>query len=209
MPTSPASRGATRSRWLSEGRRSSASKRAPVNFAKLQLIREHFDLQNLDFQREGVKDFRLELHGEFDVVLALGILYHLDRPARWLAQISPAVRKVLLIDTHYAPREDEGARRIRPSLGSLGPLESMDAGGWVSEGRWVSDLPEGADRESLPWAAYSNARSFWLTKESLLHALRRSGFPTLLEQYDVWLDHYRTFETECPRSRFVAIKDRG
>ena len=177
-----------------------------VNFEKLVLVAEHFALPNLRFLRADVKDFRAETHGRFDAVLALGILYHLDRPAAWLAQIAPAVGRVLILDTHYAPESDEGARLLDPRVGAPGPLETRDDGGMVVSGREVEDLPEGLDPEELPWAAYSNTKSFWLTRESLLRVLRASGFALLLEQHDVWLDQYATYQTNCPRSIFVAVR---
>ena len=177
-----------------------------VNFEKLALVADHFALPNLRFLRADVKDFRAETHGRFDAVLALGILYHLDRPAAWLTQIAPAVGKVVVLDTHYAPESDEAARLVDPRVGALGPLETREDGGTLVSGREVEDLPEGLDPETLPWAAYSNTRSFWLTKESLLKVLRASGFALLFEQQDVWLDHYVMYQTKCPRSMFVAVR---
>ena len=176
------------------------------NFAKLELLAEHFAMPNLKFLRRDVKEFRAEEFGRFDAVLALGNLYHLDRPAAWLAQIGAAVGRVLLLDTHYAPEDDAAAARIDPRVGAPGPLEERDEGGLSVRGRSVDDLPEGVDPETLPWAAYSNTRSFWLTKESLLRTLRGAGFDLLLEQHDVWLDDFGTYQTGCPRSLFVAVR---
>ena len=176
------------------------------NFAKLALIQEHFELPNLAFVRGDVKDFRLESYGEFDAVLALGILYHLDQPAKWLSQIAPAVKKVLVVDSHYAPADDQGLHLLHSSFAQLGPLERIESDGWTCQGRWFPEFPEGTDLETQPWASYSNPRSFWMTKESLLFALRRAGFSILLEQHDANLDHYGVFSTECPRAMFVALK---
>jgi SAM-dependent methyltransferase len=178
------------------------------NFEKLALVAEHFALPNLEFVRRDVKEFGAGEFGRFDAVLALGILYHLDRPAEWLARIAPAVGRVLLLDTHYAPEDDAAARRIDPRVGAPGPLEERREAGLAVRGRSVADLPEGTDPEVLPWAAYSNAASFWLTKESLLRVLRSVGFELLFEQHDVWLDDFRTYQVECPRALFVAVRGR-
>ena len=177
-----------------------------VNFEKLELVAEHFALPNLRFVRADVKEFRAETFGRFDAVLALGILYHLDRPAAWLEQIAPAVERVLILDTHYAPDDDAAAANVDPRVGALGPVERRADGSATVSGRDVGDLPEGVDPESLPWASYSNRASFWLTKESLLATLRRAGFTVLLEQHDVWLDQWKTYQTACPRSFFIAIR---
>lgn len=177
-----------------------------TNFEKLSFLTQAFDLPNLEFMRGDVKAFSAESHGQFDVVIAFGILYHLDEPAAWLRRIAPAVRKALIVDSNYAPVEDDRAHLLHPSLGQLGPLERLEGGDSTCEGRWYDEFTEGADPERLPWAAFSNARSFWMTKESLLLALRQAGFRLLLEQHDANLDHFRVFQTECPRAMFVALK---
>src|SRR2546429_3042549 len=50
---------------------------------KAELLKEHFDLSELKLLCADVKDFTVERFGTFDVVLALGILYHLDHPVQW------------------------------------------------------------------------------------------------------------------------------
>src|SRR5205085_2970496 len=64
-------------------------------------------LSTLRFVQADVKAFTAEAFGAHDVVLAFGILYHLDRPVEWLRQIAGATGGVLVVDWHYAPAADE------------------------------------------------------------------------------------------------------
>ncbi len=177
-----------------------------ANLDKARLLKDHFGLPNLEFLLGDVKDFTREGFGEFDVVLALGILYHLDDPLAWLRQVAEATRGVLLVDSHYAPADEAGLACLDPRLSALGPLEQLELGGAVYEGRWFRERPDGADPEPDPWASYSNSSSFWLTKESLLLGLLRSGFDVTLEQPDLTAERYQFHATTFSRAMFAAIK---
>ena len=176
---------------------------------KATLLKEHFELPNLRFIQGDVKDFTSERFGRFDVVLALGILYHLDKPALWLNQIASATKAVLIVDTHYAPSDDASLAVIDPRLARLSQLEQIEVGGWTSEGRWFTEYADNEDREKQVWASYSNRKSFWLTKESILLALMRSGFDLVLEQHDYSASFFNYFTTAYPRGMFIAIKSSG
>jgi len=177
-----------------------------LNMHKLKLIEDHFALTNLDFVQADVKEFGLGGAAAFDVVLALGILYHLDRPADWLAQIAPVVKRVLILDTHFAPALDSDLPRIDPRLANLSALEEQNAGGAAYPGRWFHEFGEDSDREAQLWASYSNSRSFWLTKEALLRAVIAAGFELVFEQHDYSGHRYEFFTHTFPRTLLVAIK---
>lgn len=178
------------------------------NFEKVKLLKEHFGLRNLSFQLDDVKNFTSELFGTFDVTLALGILYHLDKPGAWLRQVSAATRGLLIVDSHYAPADGASLALIDPRLG-LGPLEKMKDGKEVYEGRWFFEYDDKSNREDQLWASYSNRSSFWLTKESLLRALMRAGFDLVLEQHDYSADFYEHLSVTFPRTMVLAIKSDG
>jgi SAM-dependent methyltransferase len=171
------------------------------NLAKARLLREHFELPNLNFELGDVKEFRRQSKGEFDIVLALGILYHLDRPMEWLKQIAETTRRVLILDTHYAPAFEEERKRLDPTL-PLGPLVNMDN----FQGRWFREYGDDADREHQLWASYSNQRSFWMTKESLLLNLLYAGFPLVFEQHDYSAGFYHRTAVTHPRTMLIALK---
>jgi hypothetical protein len=176
------------------------------NFVKLELIQEHFDLANLQFKKADVKNFTREAYGVFDTVLALGILYHLDEPVEWLSQIADTVKDILIVDSHYAPADEADLSLLRPSLKHLGELQQINVNNQTFAGRWFFEYPQEADKESQLWASYSNNKSFWLTKEALLLALRQAGFDLIFEQHDYSVRKYKIFTTEYPRVFLVAVK---
>lgn len=178
------------------------------NIKKMQLLKEHFALENLSFELDDVKNFAREKFGAFDVTLALGILYHLDQPAAWLRQVAQATRGLLIVDSHYAPADEASLAQIDPRL-ALSPLEEMRDGAQTYQGRWFYEFDEKANREDQLWASYSNRSSFWLTKESLLRALLRAGFDLVLEQHDYSADSYQRLTLTFPRLMVLAVKSDG
>lgn len=172
---------------------------------KANLLKEHFEINNLIFIQGDVKDFNRESFGKFDLVLAFGILYHLDNPIQVINQISGTTNR-LILDTHYAPSTDDELFQIKPELSNLGPIECITHDNHTYQGRWFFEYPEDADRESQTWASYSNNKSFWLTKESLLLALNHAGFDTVFEQHDWTMDRYDYFLHQHSRAMFVALK---
>lgn len=176
------------------------------NLEKARLLREHFDLPNLRFMQGDVKDFTRNTFGDFDVVLALGILYHLDQPAAWLRQIAGATGSVLIIDSHYAPDDDASLALIDERIAQLSPLGHIEDGAATYEGRWFYEYGEDDEREDQLWASYSNRKSFWFTKESLVRAISSAGFDLVFEQHDYSAVMYKFFTIKFPRVMLVAVK---
>lgn len=177
-----------------------------ANLDKALLLEEHFGLPNLAFRRDDVKNFTRERYGTFDLVLALGILYHLDRPVGWLRQVSELTRGMLVVESHYAPADDASLALLDPRLHRLGPLEPIEERGEVYEGRWFFEYEADDDPEGKLWSSYSNDRSFWLTKESLVRALRAGGFDLIWEQHDYSGASYREQNLTYARGLFCAVK---
>ena len=177
------------------------------NIGKCRLLEDHFALPGLRFVQADVKSFHAETFGTFDVVLALGILYHLDDPVAWLRQVAGATGGVLYVDTHFAPADDAGLDLLEPGLrGAVGPLETRSSGGWQYEGRWFHEYDTEEQRAAMPWASFSTADSFWLTRQSLFRTLHHCGFDAVLEQHEHamrWLDRY---STGFPRLMAVGLK---
>ena len=176
------------------------------NLEKAQLLQEHFELPHLEFVLGDVKNFTRDDFGDFDVVLALGILYHLDQPSAWLRQIAQATRSVLFIDSHYAPADEASLALIDERIAQLSSLERIEDGTDAYEGRWFFEYGEEVEREDQLWASYSNRKSFRLTKESLLRAVANAGFDLVLEQHDYSAALYKHFTTKFPRVMLVAVK---
>ena len=177
-----------------------------MNLAKMMLLKEQFDLPQLDFRLDDVKNFTRERFGTFDVVLALGILYHLNDPVAWLRQISEMTRGVLVVESHYAPADNHTLKHLDSNL-KLGPLVQGASNGFQYEGRWFFEFKPGADPEVMPWASYSNSSSFWLTKKSLALALMHAGFGLVLEQHDYSAPAYDLWNLTRSRCMFLALKN--
>lgn len=179
-----------------------------MNLDKCLLLKDQFELPQLEFRLDDVKNFGLEKYATFDVVLALGIVYHLNDPVAWLRQAAAATRGVMVIESHYAPADDRALKLLDPRL-KLGPLVQESLDGFQYEGRWFFEFEPHADREVMPWASYSNNKSFWLTKESLLRAALRSGFDLVFEQQDYSAESYQFHNVVFSRGLFLAIKSNG
>ncbi len=176
------------------------------NLEKARLLKQHFDLPNLEFVEGDVKNFTRDNFGDFDVVLALGILYHLDQPAAWLRQIAGATGSVLIVDSHYAPDDEASLALIDQRIAQLSALERIEDGPATYEGRWFFEYGADAEREDQLWASYSNRKSFWLTKESLLRAVSSAGFDLVFEQHDYSAVLYKHFTIKFPRTMLIAVK---
>ncbi|MDA2918200.1 class I SAM-dependent methyltransferase [Desulfobacterota bacterium AH_259_B03_O07] len=145
-----------------EGRESSIEK---AMFAK-----EVLGLNNIALVQDDVRNLTKEQYGSFDVVLCLGILYHLDVPDVFhlLDSISKVCKKILIIDTHI----------------SLTP-ETF----YIHEGKsyWGNNSfehePNSTRKERLKklWMSLDNPNSFIFTRRSLYNVLADFGFTSVFE----------------------------
>jgi hypothetical protein len=130
-------------------------------------------------------------HGEFDVVLCVGLLYHLDAAGVFalLERMQSVCRGLLVVDTHIALEDDELAQFpddvfwVDPRV-ALSNVRSLVVNGRTYRGRDYREHDPGSsleDRLRASWASLDNETSFWLTKPSLLNALVAAGFTTVLE----------------------------
>lgn len=146
-----------------------------VNVDRCLWLKDRLGLEGLDFVRADARD--AASCGDFDVVLCLGLLYHLDRPRSYLVDVLGRVtRRLLLLNTHHV---SEGAVQRY----SLSAPASHDG----ARGRWYTEYAESApagEIEGAAWASWGNPRSFWLEKPELLAAVQEAGFGTVLEQHD-------------------------
>ncbi|HEV7528664.1 MAG TPA: class I SAM-dependent methyltransferase [Solirubrobacteraceae bacterium] len=157
--------------------------------------RIRFALEALALERakvitQDVQDLTLREHGEFDVVLCIGLLYHLDAPGVFslLERMHSVCRGLLVLDTHIALEDDELARFphdvfwVDPR--ALSSVRSLVADGRTYRGRDYREHEPGSSVEQrlqATWASLDNETSFWPTKPSLLNALVAAGFTTVLE----------------------------
>ena len=180
----------------------------PDNLEKCALAGAQLGTDRLSFVAGDVKDFTAEAFGTFDVVLALGILYHLDDPVRWIQQVAAATRGVLFLDTHFAPEGADLPEELDDRLRALGPLTTAPSTTML-RGRWFQEFTTEEQRNAMPWASWSNPASFWLTKQSLLCCAWEAGFDCLWEIHDAWSRRYENRHRTYPRCLLVAVKQAG
>jgi SAM-dependent methyltransferase len=125
---------------------------------------------DVDFHLGDVRDLSRERHGEFDAVLALGILYHLDAPDLFslVGRIADVCRRALIVDT---------------GVGSSGTEQLQHDGEDYRGVRLVEHAPEATEAERLQavWSSLDNLTAVALTRPSLERLLARHGFTSVLE----------------------------
>lgn len=127
-------------------------------------------LENVQFQVADLRKVTRETHGEFDVVLFLGILYHLDVPDvfKVLEAMSRMCAGFMVVDTHVALD---------------GPAQ-VEHPGRTYRGRWTrehgdADPPEVKRARVL--MSIDNPRAFQFTRESVVRLLSDVGFTSVFE----------------------------
>jgi SAM-dependent methyltransferase len=121
-------------------------------------------LGNVRFVQDDVRRVSRATHGEFDVVLLLGLLYHLDDPVPVLERLRDVCARLLVVDTLVSLAPDAEARGYR---GQRVREHADDDPPEVRRGRLLKSI--------------DNATSFRLARESLVRALRDVGFTSVLE----------------------------
>jgi SAM-dependent methyltransferase len=121
------------------------------------------------FEQLDVREIRGAGLGRFDVVLAAGILYHLDAPdlIRLVEQL-PELASCVVIDTHVSPYAPD----------------SVDHESRSYRGMYAQEHDSSAtDQERLAAGrqSYGTDRAFHITKPSLLRLLEAAGFSSVLE----------------------------
>lgn len=140
------------------------------NNTRARFAADVLGLKRCTFEKADVRDFSVDRFGSFDVVLCLGLLYHLDGDGVFdlIENIRQATRRALVLDTHISLR---------------GGMKHSRAGKHY-EGHWYAEhrpAASDAEVEAKEWASLDNLRSFWPTRGALFDALVDGGFTSLLE----------------------------
>ena len=174
------------------------------NFENCIEVKRRAELPNLDFAQDDV--WNLAKYGPFDVIFCCGLLYHLDRPREFIQLMGQQARDAIIINTHYAPRGWYFGSQFK--LSKMTEQEGLP-GRWLSEHKAQST----EELEKLKWASWDNQRSFWPTKEALLHAINEAGFDLAFEQFDTLghiLGNSMSKETKRNhRSVFIGIRTKS
>lgn len=161
-----------------------------AHIEKARFAAEALGLSRYEMRQDDVRHLSRDAYGAFDVVLCIGILYHLDAPDVFevIRRMGEICERLLIIDTHVS---DHRGRRLVHD-------------GRVYRGRRVFEhLPwtTAAQRARKPWASIDNPSSVWLSRASLANALRDAGFTSVYECAIPALD-----EGRVNRGTFVAVK---
>ena len=123
-----------------------------ANLAACGYVKANTNLPNLEFVRDDA--WNIARYGTFDAVFCCGLLYHLDRPRRFLEILSRVVKRLLILQTHFAT----GQPSPKFALSGLAEWEGL-------QGRWFTEFTDEEafqKRETLKWSAWDNRRSFWI-----------------------------------------------
>lgn len=148
-------------------------------------------LHNLHFEQADIRNVNIGSHGSVDVVLFLGILYHLDQRDIYpvLKNLYEMCRQFVVIDTHIALHG-----RIKIELNG----QTYQGKHFVEHAKDDTE----AVRQGRLQASLDNPLSFWLTKESLFRLLKEVGFTSVCE-CNVPLDPFK------PSDRITIIAAKG
>jgi hypothetical protein len=151
-----------------------------INIKKCEFVRSVLGVTNLTFALDNAMNVTRERYGGFDVVLALGLLYHLDDPYTFLAQVAELCDGFLVLDTLVALEHEP--HRIGDWEPDLSDLRGFSFGGRSYRGRLYREFEDGADqteREFSTTASQDNDLSAWLTEDALVEMLGDVGLPQL------------------------------
>ena len=168
-----------------------------TNLAKARFVKEMLSLDRLELALEDVRRLDVERHGRFDVVLCLGILYHLDTPDAmdFVERLSRVCTRVAIIDTHISLSDDTSfAWKGKTYWGAYSKEHDDDA------------TPE--QKLASLWYSLDNPRSFKLTRASLCNLLRHVGFTSVYECMNPYEYHYPNWPHAAAGDSTVVWKDR-
>ncbi len=195
-----------------------------ANIAACHYVKSKTSLPNLAFIKDNA--WNIATYGMFDVVFCCGLLYHLDRPKKFLEIVSSVTKKVVILQTHFSidtiydkiyARLPTVARKVLTRIIKSQADKHELARVSVNEGlrgRWYTEF---ADDESFrqrgnsKWASWDNRRSFWIQREYLLQAIQDVGFDLVMEQFDslganIAESMLRGFYHSERRGTFIGIK---
>ncbi|MFB2936403.1 class I SAM-dependent methyltransferase [Aerosakkonemataceae cyanobacterium BLCC-F154] len=168
-----------------------------ANIAKANFAKDVLGLNNIQFVQDDVRNLSKAKYGSFDVVLCLGILYHLDLPDvfYFMETVAEVCENLAIADTHVSMNAEKCyLYKDQKYWGSSYVEHSFTA------------TPE--EKEKSLWASLDNQTSFWFTRYSLYNLLATVGFTSVYECHNPPVINYerKRLNQETDRNTFLAIK---
>jgi SAM-dependent methyltransferase len=147
--------------------------------ARSRFVAEALEAPAAKFEQGDVRKISIDRYGSFDLALCFGILHHLgqDDFLPFLKSVADVTKDMLILYTHVSTPE-----AVR-DFSLKGPVTVADS----YQGYLFREHPEGATEQQKidqVRASLDNTFSFWATDESLMRALKRVGFETIVKVYE-------------------------
>jgi SAM-dependent methyltransferase len=129
---------------------------------KAERGRRESGYENVRFFRDDVRNLSRNKYGEYDIVLCLGILYHLEAEdaLKLIDNVYSVCRRFAIFDTHFSFTPDEKV---------------------IYRGQTYAGHSSREHDLSHPWSSIGNQFSFFFTRPSLYNALEAAGFSSVYE----------------------------
>jgi hypothetical protein len=153
-------------------------------FLKCLIVKNLFNLGNVDFYWG---DFtKLRKSKNFDLVLAVGVLYHMEKPVELLEQISGLSDRVFFWTHYFEPDVSKWDPNLQDLIGTKWDTQSTEihSGEKLKNVRVVPYLYQ----ESLGWAGFCGGpatQSRWIYKEDLIKSLKLLGYSRIEISFDM------------------------
>ena len=169
-----------------------------ANLAKARFVRDVYGLgDRVEFVCDDVRHLSRETYGEFDVVLCLGIFYHLDAPDvfHFMDAIGDVCQRLAIVDTHVSQTAE--------ACHFHGDLEL-----WGRNYQEHDSDASPEERLKVLWASLDNPNSFWLTRPALYNLMGHVGFGSIYECHSPFVAKFEEMRRAGThdRSTFVGIK---
>ena len=164
-----------------------------VNVRRACLVRDHFGVpaDRLQVNQADVYDLSADALGQFDVVLMLGLIYHLENPIGAIRIARALTRGVCVVESQLT-RQDAP---IRTGWGITDEFTEERAG-------WAARHEDPEEQEHQPLAAYGGVISLIPNEAAVVQAMRVAGFQRV-ERLEPAPSHNRQYR-ERDRGVFVG-----
>ena len=152
--------------FASHGARVVAIDGRAANIEKVRFVRDRLGLEKMELHVDDARNLSEAKYGRFDVVLCIGLLYHLEEEGvmNLLRSMALVCDDLCLIHTFV----------------STAPAMSFEWEGRTYSGRRFLEHVGNEDRERALWASLDNVWSFWPTRPSMFNALADVGFTSVV-----------------------------